>query len=195
MKKILLLILFVSVATMGFAKKSYLSVISGNVSVLNQIDKTAIPEFDYSKTYLEGLPAIDYLTNHGGDYVKDWPEDNVVVAGYFFNAWNDVMKNRGLKLVKAGNADYRVVVHVDSLDLGSTAGAMLGFSKTAGGCIICGTIDIVDCASDNVVCKLKVDKLKGDGAKFFDTGTNENRRRGLAYEKMAKQVVELAKGK
>ena len=72
---------------------------------------------------------------------------------------------------------------------------MLGFSKAAGGCIICGTIDIVDCASDNVVCKLKVDKLKGDGAKFFDTGTNENRRRGLAYEKMAKQVVELAKGK
>jgi hypothetical protein len=40
-----------------------------------------------------------------------------------------------------------------------------------------------------------VNNLKGNAAKFFDTGSNENRRRGLAYDKMAKQIIELAKGK
>lgn len=195
MRKVFLAIMLLAVAISGFAKKKYLSVVSGNIAVLSQKNKTAIDEFDYSKTYIEGKPSLEYLTSHGSDYLKDWPNDNVVTETSFFNAWNEEIKKDGVQLVRADKADYRIVIHVDSLDLGSTGGAMFGLSKTAGGCIIYGTVDVIDCANGNVACKIKIDNLKGNGSKFFDVSTNENRRRGLAYEKLAKQIVELIKDK
>ena len=195
MKKLLMAVVLLTIAATGFAKKNYVSVISGDIAVLNQSGKTATEEFDYSKTFIEGQPAMEYLKSHGGDYLKDWPNDNVVTEGYFVDAWNDAVNKKGMKLVKDSKADYRVLVHVDSLDLGNTAAAMFSFSKTGGGCIVYAKIDVIDNANGNVVCKLLVNNLKGNAAKFFDTGSNENRRRGLAYDKMAKQIIELAKGK
>lgn len=198
MKKVLLSILFVFATTLSFAKAPkapFISVISGNVNVLATKGKTAIDVFDYSKTYIEGKPAMEYLKAHAnGEYLRDWPKDNIETEKYFFNKWNAEMSGKGVSLVRAEKADYQIIIHVDSLDLGNTAAAMWSLT-TGGGCIINGTIDVVDSSNGEVVCKLKVDNLKGNSSKFFDVKTGDNRRRGLAYEKMAKQVIELAKKK
>ena len=194
MKKLLMTMLLVMIAATSFSKTNFLSVVSGDISVLNQSGKTAIDEFDYSNTNIEGKLAMEYLKSHGADYLKDWPNDNVETEKYFYDKWNDEI-GKGVKLVRASAADYKIVVHIDYLDLGNTGAALFSLSKTGGGCIIGGSIDIIANKTGNIVCKLTINSLKGNGAKFFDTGTNEIRRRGLAYEKLAKQIIELAKNK
>ncbi len=194
MKRVLMAMLLVVIATTGFSKTKFLSVVSGDIKVLNHSGLTAIDEFDYSKTNIEGKPALEYLKSHGANYLKDWPNDNVVTEKYFFDKWNDEIGN-GAKLVRSETADYKIIIHVDFIDLGNTAAALFTLSKTGGGCIIAGTIDIIDCKSGETVCKLQINDLKGNSSKFLDVSNNENRRRGLAYEKLAKQIIELVKNK
>lgn len=195
MKKVLLSILFVFATTALFAKESSsISVISGNISVLNAKGKTAIDIFDYSSTYIEGKPALEYLKSRNkGEYLRDWPNDNIETEKYFYNKWNSEMAKNGVALVRADKADYQIIIHVDSLDLGSVAAAMWSLNLKGGGCIVCGRIDIVDTSNNEIVCKLKIDKLKGNSSRLLSVSVNDNKRRGLAYEKLAKQVIELAK--
>lgn len=183
------------VATVGFAKKKVnVSVVSGDISVVRQEGKTASLEFNYDDLIIEGKPALEYLSKQSANHLKDWPEDNRKVAAYFLKKWNDKNKD-GLQLVEnSEGADYKMLIHVTYLDLGSMAGAFLGLKKTDGGCIVTATITISD-QKGNSICQLQVDELKGDGQKPWDIGTNEVNRRSYAYEKMAKQVIDLSSGK
>ena len=195
MRKWMMIALLTFVATVGFAKKKLnVNVVSGDVSVVCQEGKTAAVEFNYDDLIIEGKPAQEYLANQSANHLKDWPEDNRKVATFFLEKWNEKNKD-GLQLLEKGaKADYKMLIHVTYLDLGSTAGAMWGLKRTDGGCIVTATITISD-QRGNRICKLQVNELKGDGQKFWDIGTNEVNRRSYAYEKMAKQVIGLAKEK
>ena len=194
MKKWMILALLTFVATVSFAKKKLnVSVESGDISVVCEKGKTASLVFNYDGLIIEGKPAQEYLTHQSADHLKDWPEDNKKVAAYFLEKWNEKNKD-GLQLVDGAKADYKMQIHVTYLDLGSVAGAMFGLKRTDGGCLVTATITIKD-NKGKTLCKIKVDELKGPSTKAWDIGTNEVNRRKYAYEKMGKQVIELAKDK
>ena len=85
-------------------------------------------------------------------------------------------------------------MHVDKLDLGSTAVAMFvpTFSRKTGACEVSGTVDIIDQKTGETVCVLEISKLRGVATRAFEVASSETRRRGLTYKKMAQLILEFA---
>ncbi|WP_143049207.1 hypothetical protein [Prevotella sp. kh1p2] len=194
MKKLLLLTLALVMAMSMSAKKKYITLQSGDVQVLNQPGKTALYEFDYSKTICEGKPLEQYLKDRGEENVRDWPGECIETQdNYFMPRWNDESK-MNISLIKEGKADYKIVVHVTDLDLGSTAAAMFipSFSRKTGACEVSATVDVIDLSNNQTVCVLNVNKLRGVNMRAFEVASSETRRRGLTYKKMAQLICEFA---
>jgi hypothetical protein len=195
MKKVFLLmsLLLITVVSAS-AKKQYVTLQSGNPTVLNQVGKTATFSFDYKNTICEGKPLSEYLKNRGEENVRDWPKEcEETENGYFMERWNDESE-KNIKLVKSGSADYKVIVHIDQLDLGNTAVAMFvpSFSRKTGACEVSGTVDIIDAKTGRNVCTLAISRLRGVSGRAFDVASSETRRRGLTYKKMAELILEFA---
>lgn len=160
---------------------------SGDVSVLKGKNK-ALLEFDYSATKVGDKTLDEYLKDRGEDFVRDWPNDKIRAASYFVERFNKKNK-KGMQITSDEEAaGYTVVVHVKTLDMGNGGSAFVPFSSAkAGGVIMTGTIDIVDKNTQNVVCNLYVDEVKGLGH------VSEAIRIGLAYFALADKMYDLVK--
>ena len=195
MKKVFMIMSLMLMAVMTTSAKSKeVNLKSGDPKVLNQPGKTAIFTFDYKNTVCEGKPLQKYLADRGEKNVKDWPKEcQETEDSYFMERWNDESK-KNIKLVKEGTADYKIVVHIEELDLGSTAAAMFmpSFSRKTGACEVSGTIDVIDQKTGKTVCVFEINKLRGVATRSFEVASSETRRRGLTYKKMAQLVLEFA---
>lgn len=195
MKKVFLFMSFMLLAlATASAKNKEVILKSGDPTVLNQPGKTAIFTFDYKNTICEGKPLQKYLKDRGEENVKDWPKEcQDTEDNYFMERWNDESK-KSITLIKGGEADYKVIVHIDKLDLGSTAVAMFvpTFSRKTGACEVSGTVDIIDQKTGKTVCVLEISKLRGVATRAFEVASSETRRRGLTYKKMAQLILEFA---
>jgi len=160
------------------------SVKSGENSVLKNASK-ALLEIDYSATKVGDETLDEYLKRRGDDFVSSWPQDKATTATMFKERFNK--KSKGMKLgTDATDISYKFVIHVNSLDMGNGASAALPFSSAkAGGVIMSGTIDIIDVQTNEVVCILSVDNVKGDGT------FSETTRLGLMYIELATSICKL----
>jgi len=160
------------------------SVKSGKSSVLKESSK-ALLEIDYSTTKVGTQTLDEYLKNRGDDFVRDWPRDKEVTATYFREHFNK--KSKGLQVTTdAPAAFYKIVIHVNNLDMGNGGSAFVPFaSAKAGGVIMIGTVDIIDLKTNEVVCSLSVDEVKGLGT------PSETARLGLMYFELATQMCKL----
>ena len=160
------------------------SVKSGNSSVLKESSK-ALLEIDYSTTKVGNETLDEYLQRRGDDFVRDWPKDKEFAATYFKERFNK--KSKGLQLTTdVSTVSYKIVIHVNSLDMGNGGSAFVPFSSAkAGGVIITGTIDIIDIKTNEVVCTLNVDEVKGVGH------PSETVRLGAMYFELATQICKL----
>jgi len=170
-------------AVSAFAANT-VSVASGKSAVLKESSK-ALLEVDYSATTIENLPLDEYLQKRGEDYVKNWPKDTDYAAKYFIDRFNK--KNKGLKIVSnQSEASYKIVIHVQELDMGNSGSMFIPYaSAKAGGIIMIGTVDIVDIKSNEVVCTLAVDQVKG-GAHVSATV-----RMGLMFMELATKMCAI----
>jgi len=164
------------------------SVKSGDISVLKN-QSNAILEIDYSNTKVDNKETLDeYLKRRGDDFVKDWPKDKETAANYFIGRFNN--KNKGMQLLMepATNANYKIVIHVNNLDMGNGGSTFNPYaSPKAGGVIMTGTVDIVDMKTNKIVCTLTVDEVKGLGH------VSETTRLGLMYFELATIICKLSK--
>ena len=183
------LLLFISLCLLYnvnlFAAKE-VSVKSGTVSVLKNSSK-ALWEIDYSNAKVGDKTLDEYLQSRGEDFVKDWPRDKEIAANYFRDRFNK--KNKGMKLTEeVSAASHKIVIRVNYLDMGNGASFLMPYaSAKAGGCIMSGTIDIIDIKTNEVVCVLNVDKVKGNGT------FSETIRLGLMYFELATLISKLKK--
>ena len=164
-----------------------ISVRSGQSSVLRTPSK-AILEFDYSATKIysiekEGTQTLEeYLQSNE---VKDWQEAQESAAWLFKERFNK--KNKGMELTeKESEASYKIIIRVDSLDMGFAGGMFIPFGGSTGGALIIGTIDIIDIKTNEVVCSIYIDKVKG--ASPVSTYAV---RLGLTYAELARRISKL----
>ena len=76
------------------------------------------------------------------------------------------LEKNGIIFGDRANADYKFVITVDTLDMGSNGGvgaaiAFGAFAKKAGGAILVGSMDVIDMHTNEVIAKVKLNKAKG----------------------------------
>lgn len=160
------------------------SVKSGTVAVLKSPSK-ALLEVDYSATKVGDQTLEEYLKGRGEDWVRDWPRDKETAISYFKATFND--KSKGMKITSDESvATHKIVIHVKTLDVGNATGIFMPFAPAdAGGASMIGTVDIIDLQTNNVLCVLYVDEVKGDGT------PSETIRMGMMYHELATKICKL----
>ena len=179
-----------------FAQRNEVYVSAGDSKVLLQ-PSTATVEFDYSKTkvgkcddgvFVETQPLENYLKGRGDDFVNDWPDDHVSAETYFVENFQKqfAKKAGGMSIVEANSsADFKIVVHVDNLDMGNAAAAALGVGAKSGGAVYRGSIEIVNLKTNQADCVF-------EGLVKGVTNYSEVSRLGLAYAELPKAMKDLA---
>ena len=152
-------------------------------------------EFDWDHarvTNHDNLLWNDYLRKRGDDFVKDWPKDRKKVEEYFtirFNKKSDFLQ------IKDKSPVYKMIVRPKTIDVGNGGSAFNPWaSSKAGGCIINGTIDFYDAATNQLLCVLNIVEAKGTGS------PSETTRIGVTLMEVAGDIWdfvedEVAKGK
>lgn len=160
---------------------------SGDLSVLKE-KAQALLEFDYSAATVGEKTLNEYLKGRGDDFVRDWPTDILGAASYFTATFNKKNK-KGMQISpNESAAAYKIIVHVKNLDMGNGGSTFVPFaSAKAGGVIMTGTIDIVKLETNEIVCNLSVDEVKGIGT------VSEAGRLTLMYGELATKLCKLAK--
>ena len=161
--------------------KEPVSVKSGDISVFKE-KATALFEIDYSAATADGLPVDEYMKNKKEDWRKNQKVNEK--GANFFN--QNIKKIKGLRVTKNPNAPYKIVIHVISLDMGNAAGAFTGVAfQKSGGVVISGTVDVINMKTNEVVCTLNVDEVRGV------KNVSENNRLFLAYSEIGKEIRKL----
>ena len=184
MKSLLFSLLCLFSAVNLYAKEP-VSVKSGDISVFKE--KAAyLFEIDYSAATADGVPVDEYLENKKGDWNTNPKDIELCTRNFNYG----IKKIKGLQITKNPNAPYKIVVHVNSLDMGNGVGAIVGgglATRKAGGAVMSGTVDVIDMKTNEAVCTLNVDELKGAAS------VNEKGRLLFMYTEFGKEIRKLVK--
>ena len=180
MKKLTLVGLLCLLGVANLFAKTEVTVFSGDKSVL-KTKSLALLEFDYSSAKVGDQPLAEYLKNNNE---SDWPDDNQFAISMFTKRLNK--KSKGIKITEnPAEASYKMVVRVTMLDFGSGAGVLLTINPYAGGCTMSGTVEIIDIKTNETVCVIKVDDLKGQSSLL------RKGRLGVLYHDLATKISKL----
>lgn len=175
-KKIMLLLaLMMSVSYASAKKQEPISIIQGDPFIIQQENKTAIYEIDYSKLIVEygrkndqEASFRDWMIMQNEDteeWIKDWEEkDSAEVDKTFRECFSDNIR-KAMKLTKTGK-DYKVILRLNRINFGkeSSFGKVMLFGSGAADCaIVSGEIEILDLKTGESKLILAFDKVAGDG--------------------------------
>ena len=73
-------------------------------------------------------------------------------------------EKNGFVFRDASVANYQIKLTIDSIDMGNAAASAFGMDPHNGGAIIVGKMQVFDRASNNLVCSIKINHLKGWGS-------------------------------
>ena len=166
-----LLCLFYAVTL--FAAKT-VTVQSGDISVIKK-PSIALLEINFSNTKVGNETLDEYQTRRGKVIIREW---KAIMASTktslpkFFNSTNQ----KGMQLTtEAVEASYKFVIHVNEFYTGDSFSGTIAMmanpfhiSGKAGGALMKGTVDIIDMKTNNVVCRLDVNGIKGKGNMSFE---------------------------
>lgn len=159
----------------------------GDASILHEsVVATLVSDFSHAKTD-GGQTLKQYQEAKGADWVRDWPGELAKAEEYFSVRFNKKNKN-GLTVTGTDDAPYTLLISIDNVDFGDTGSNFIPFAGAkAGGCILTGTISIIEKATGNVLCQYYMNEVKGVG--HYTMGI----RLGLAYFEMGTRLYKLNK--
>ena len=167
-KSLLLFVLCLFYTVAMFAAKP-VTVQSGDVSVIKK-PSIALLEINFADTKVGNETLDEYQTRRGKVIIREWKAviaSTKVSLPRFFNKKN---RNRMQLTTEAVDASYKFIIHVNELNMGDSFSGTIaalanpfGFAGKAGGVLMNGTIDIIDMKTNNVVCRLNVNGIKGKG--------------------------------
>lgn len=188
MKKMMVMALMALIAVAAQAKDDKVTVISGDGKTLKDGEKTAVIEFDYTKTLAEGTPLKQYLKDRGEDHVADWPEIAQTARDRFVKMFNKKNK-KGVQIIDEGKADLKMKVIVNKLDFGQTGvSVVFGGLGSAGGAEISGKLVVTDAKSGKKLVEYDLHEIRSNGSTDF----TEGKRLGTCYENIAKMVIKAS---
>ncbi len=186
MKKILLLLCLTLTCISSSARD--VNVISGDASVVMNIDNSAVIEFDYSNLEIDGIPYEKWLRSKGRDYVRGWDSESQYAEKGFIDNWNDENET-GMFIATTDDeknaAQYRIVVSFTSLSYGSiTKKIITGIGGRAKGS---GTIKVFKKGSDEALLIVEFkDERGGNQYKWA-----KKQMRKAVYSNLGKETVEV----
>lgn len=159
----------------------------GDASILHQsVVATLVSDFSNAKTD-GGQTLRQYQEAKGPDWVRDWPGELSKAEIYFTERFNKKNK-KGLTVSSTDNAPYTLLITIDNVDFGDSGSSFIPFAgPKAGGCILTGTISVVEKASGNVLCQYYMNEVKG--VSHYTMGI----RLGLAYLEMGTLLYKINK--
>jgi len=193
MKKLFLCALMAVFSLASYADEGSIDVVSGDGKCLLQKDKTMSLNIDYNNAMFEGVTKDEYFakrTEKNSNYATDFDAQSVESKQWFVKEWNG--KSKASKIQESGNTDYTMNMKLSSVDLGSSAAANFGtwFNKRVGGMILSGTIDVVDNATGQVVCQIRLEQVRLTSTRSMDFKySSEGRRRCLGMKDLAKRIL------
>jgi hypothetical protein len=158
--------------------------VKGNPCIIEESKNCAV-EVTFKNLSIEGKPYMQYLKERGEQNVADWDTDIKAAIDEFVKEFNSDNK-KGLKVNRgqAAKSDYRMVIDLKKMDLGSGAASVLiGFG--AGGVRMYCDITVYE--GKNPVAVLKGDGVNGG------SGYTESKRLRDAFEEMAEDTVKTLK--
>lgn len=171
----------------GKCKSGNLIIEHGDPSILHQsVVATLVSDFSHAKTD-HGQTLKQYQEAKGADWVRDWPGELAKAESYFSERFNKKNKN-GLTVSGNNEAPYTLLISIDNVDFGDAGSQFIPFaSAKAGGCILTGTISIIEKATGNVLCQYYMNEIKG--LSHYTMGI----RLGLAYFEMGTRLYKINK--
>lgn len=168
-------------------KSGNLIIEHGDPSILHQsVVATLVSDFSHAKTD-GGQTLKEYQETKGQDWIRDWPGELAKAETYFSERFNKKNK-KGLTVTGNNDAPYTMLISIDNVDFGDTGSQFIPFAGAkAGGCILTGTISIIEKATGNVLCQYYMNEIKGMG--HYTMGI----RLGLAYFEMGTRLYKINK--
>lgn len=186
----MLTLALVAISTSAFSfKRGDMEVIKGNVNFVFEacnihmtidFSNTQVIEFD------DELPAvttnhgtiINYLTQLGGNNLKDWPDVQEELHEYAVENYNKMAKKAKCPSTMVEfkeQAKYEIYVRVDTLDTGNASAAPFACGQAdpikarRGGAIANGIVEITNLETGESVATLRMNFIKGAiiNFKFF----------------------------
>ena len=159
-----LLSLFCTAMMFAAMPASLVTVKSGDASVL-KTPSFALLEINFSDAKVGTETFEEYQQRRGENFIRDWPDAVMQTYASFKNFFNKKnKKGMQLRLEEGGDVTYKMVINVSYLNMGDSFSVMLPYSnRKAGGMLMNGSIDIIDIGTNNVVCSLAFDGIKGLG--------------------------------
>lgn len=168
------------------AKTEPVKVVSGSLAAVKQ-PVTAVVEFDYSRLAIDGKPEAEYLAAQDDKYRADWAGVVATSETFFAPMFDKYIKN-GMKIDPAATPQYKIVVRIESLSLGSMGQMFNPFSGVkGGGAVISGTLCFINLATGEVDCTVSFTDVQGSSA------YTEGQRWGVAYMYLMKNLGKLVK--
>ena len=197
MKRFLMMAMMaVCAVTAAFADDDEFKVVEGSfVEVVRQPQKTATVEFDYLDATIadrenSGRTLKQWLQDEDPKEFTNWDKHMANAEEFFRERWNDESK-KNLKVVKGGNADYRIIVKATEFSTGNSGAAYWSVSKRDGGIIISGDLRIVENSTGNTVCKINLIDYRGASSRNLDFKfPNFTRRIKMFHKSFAKDLLQ-----
>ena len=125
---------------------------------------TALFEIDFSEAKVGDETYEAYQERRGDAFIKEWSEAVATTHITFMNFFNRKNK-KGLQLTSdATGATYKMLIKVSFLNMGDSFSTFMPYSnRKAGGMLMNGSIDIIDIGTNNIVCTLNINGVKGIG--------------------------------
>ncbi len=198
-----------------FVQEGDLSFLKDPALTLNTLDfsKTIIVEFtDKEEVKVVHGTFEEYNAERGEDYVNDWPNVQKILTAFGLTKMDNkkgllttactkeqlaLMSEKEIKRLKGLGAvlpidreiKYQCNIVVDTIDLGNAGGAVLNPAFKVGGCIMTGSMEVVNIIDNTPVCKLNFHNCKGW------SNYTETNRMGYALIDVFKEMLKEAKKK
>lgn len=180
MKKLLfcVLLVFTALTTWGDAK-----VKSGSMFPLKDANARVLVTWDYKNMLIEDKKPEVFLREKGPDWERDYPSELAAGESAFAVQFNKKNKKYAQITDDEDAAQYEMIIHVAKFHYGSMAAGII-FGSFARGAHIEGTVDIVDCATKNVIATAEFECAG-------DVSYSNEQRRVSACEDFAKDMAKL----
>lgn len=182
MKRVLLLL--VAALSMTVASAQTISY-EGDITILNSpiIYDT---EIVYEDLMVNDLPVDEFLQTMDEKFREAWSTEIVPFAETIGYGMPTCINRKNV--LDPENPTYKIVLTLNSVNLGNVSGIFIPFSSMkAGGSIIDGTFEMFDAATNDSLLVIKFDQIQGQ------TDFSDSMRWALAYIDLAKKIKRTAK--
>lgn len=188
MRRMFVLLVSVLMSVCAFAQNPLMTVKSGSLDLFREPVNINVVIDDYDPI-IDGRDkgAKEYYTEQGGSQYTDFCADLVRAHKSFISYYNAEKCGVKSTVGTSDDAPYTLQIHVSLMNVGSGGASIFGLSLKSGGALINGDMKLVKNDSDEVMCEIEFQGIKGVRCPTF------NGRAISVYRYLAEALLEIVR--